>query len=49
MTYIHESGMQVRAQIRIRAGEEITTQYVAADKPTRIRRHRLRQEVGVVN
>jgi hypothetical protein len=34
----------VRAQVRISAGEEISTQYVAPDKPTHIRRHRLRQE-----
>ena len=33
-----------RAQTDIKKGEEITTQYVAPDRPTRIRRERLRQE-----
>ncbi len=37
----------MRAQVRIAAGEEISTQYVAPDKPTHIRRHRLRQEESI--
>ncbi|XP_023343693.1 potential protein lysine methyltransferase SET5 [Eurytemora carolleeae] len=37
-----DSTIEVRAQIKISAGEEILTQYVGGEKPTRIRRDILR-------